>query len=83
MTKSTQMEDNFRKIDELFECRMDNKFAGGYAWFCKKCNFECNVSETKFECQNGKILPTYIKCRYGCGSQWKLEVNPCEENYQS
>jgi hypothetical protein len=36
------------------------------------------VGEAGFDCQGGKILPIYIKCRYGCGKSWHLQVLPIE-----
>lgn len=66
--------DNLDEIEELFECRIDERHAGGYSYFCKKCHKECNVGEAKFKCRNGKIIPLYIFCRYGCGTKWKLEI---------
>ena len=72
--ETASAKDNLRKIDELFECRVHPKYADGYAWFCKKCNLECNVGETEFECRHREIMPTYIICRYGCGAAWKLEI---------
>lgn len=67
--------DNLNDIDLLFERREDPKYADGYTWFCRKCDKECNVGETKFACKDGRIIPIYIKCRYGCGAKWKLEIS--------
>jgi hypothetical protein len=68
------VKDNLKRIDELFECRKDDKFADGYAYFCKECDLECNVSEAVFTCQDGKVIPTFIVCRYGCGARWNLKI---------
>ena len=68
------MNDNLDKIEELFDCVYGPRYAGGYSYFCKGCGKECNVRESYFECQYGRILPTYIICRYGCGRSWKLEI---------
>ena len=74
------MPDNLDKIDEFFECRKSGQYAGGYAWFCKSCDKECNVGEVEYLCQDGRILPKYVICRYGCGSSWHLSIIPdaCE-----
>lgn len=66
--------DNLGDIDLLFDRREDPRFADGYTWFCRSCDKECNVGEARFECKDGRIIPTYIKCRYGCGASWKLEI---------
>lgn len=70
------MSDNLADIRENFEYKEDARFAGGYAYFCQQCGLECNVGEVGFSCQGGKILPIYIKCRYGCGKSWHLQVFP-------
>jgi hypothetical protein len=70
------MVDNINSIDSLFERKEDPRFAGGYAFFCPECGLECNVGEALFTCQEGKILPVYIKCRYGCGRAWHLKIFP-------
>ena len=70
------MPDNLAEIKDHFECKVDDRFADGYAYFCQHCGLECNVGEAGFECQGGRILPIYIKCRYGCGRSWHLEVFP-------
>ena len=70
------MPDNLADITENFECKEDARFAGGYAYFCHHCGLECNVGETGFDCQGGNILPIYIKCRYGCGRSWHLQIFP-------
>jgi len=69
-------EDNLEEIEELFEKREDERYAGGYAYFCKKCNQECNVAEIRLLCEHGKkvITPKYIICRYGCGCSWHLRI---------
>lgn len=67
--------DNLNEIEELFECRADPKYAGDYAYFCRGCGKECNVSEAKFDCKDGKIIPLYIICRYGCNAKWKLKIS--------
>ena len=70
------MPDNLADIKENFEYKEDARFAGGYAYFCHHCGLECNVGEVGFDCQGGNILPIYIKCRYGCGKSWYLQVLP-------
>lgn len=70
------MSDNMAAINELFERKEDLRFAGGYTYFCHDCGLECNVGEVSFDCQSKKILPVYIKCRYGCGRAWHLEIFP-------
>lgn len=70
------MSDNLAAIQELFERKEDPRFADGYTYFCQKCGLECNVGEAPFACQNDKILPIYIKCRYGCGRSWHLKIFP-------
>jgi hypothetical protein len=71
-----QMVDNLASIDELFERREHVRYADGYTYFCRECGLECNVSEMPFGCQEGRIFPIYIKCRYGCGKSWHLEIFP-------
>jgi hypothetical protein len=66
--------DNLDEIGELFDCVYGSKYAGEYAYFCKTCGKECNVSETQFECQDGRVIPTFIVCRYGCGKKWQLKI---------
>ena len=70
------MPDNLADIRDNFEYKEDARFAGGYAYFCHHCGLECNVGEAGFDCQGGKIFPIYIKCRYGCGKSWHLQVLP-------
>ena len=70
------MPDNLAEIKDHFECKVDDRFADGYAYFCQHCGLECNVGEAGFDCQGGRILPIYIKCRYGCGKSWHLEFFP-------
>ncbi|MGD8255569.1 MAG: hypothetical protein PVH34_13285 [Syntrophobacterales bacterium] len=70
------MPDNLADIKDNFEYKEDARFAGGYAYFCHHCGLECNVGEAGFDCQGAKILPIYIKCRYGCGKSWHLRVLP-------
>ena len=70
------MTDNLIAINALFERREDSRHADGYTYFCKHCGMECNVKEVLFHCQDGRILPVYIKCRYGCGRSWHLEIHP-------
>ena len=70
------MPDNLKEIDKYFELRESKDIAGGYSYWCKECDLECNVGEAVFECQCGTILPTYIICRYGCGRRWRLEITP-------
>ena len=79
MKKGTRVSDNLDDIKENFECRQGDEFAGGYAYFCKRCDTECNVGEIMFHCQGGRILPVYIFCRYGCGKSWKLQICPVGE----
>lgn len=69
------MEDNLHEIGERFDCVYGKKYAGDYTYYCKACGKECNVSETRFECKDGRIIPTFIVCRYGCGRKWKLEIS--------
>ncbi|MBW1982984.1 MAG: hypothetical protein JRJ12_17430 [Deltaproteobacteria bacterium] len=73
------MSDNLWAIETLFERRDDPRYADGYAYFCRSCGIECNVGEVPFGCQGGKILPIYIRCRYGCGRSWHLEITPEQE----
>ena len=68
------MSDNLNKIEELFDCVYDPKYADGYTYLCKDCKKVCNVSEAEFRCKDGKIIPTFIVCRYGCGKKWKLKI---------
>jgi len=75
MGRVVVVQDNLKKIDELFELREDERYAGGYTYFCRECGIEANVGEAVFECQCGKILPTYIICRYGCGAKWQLKIS--------
>ncbi|MCG6919091.1 MAG: hypothetical protein LJE89_16280 [Deltaproteobacteria bacterium] len=70
------MADNITLINDLFERREGSRYPGGYAYFCQKCGMECNVAEASYECQEGRILPLYIKCRYGCGRSWHLKIFP-------
>ena len=70
------MTDNLTAINELFERREHPRYADGYAYFCPDCGLECNVGEVSFDCQGGRILPVYIKCRYGCGRAWQLNIFP-------
>ena len=70
------MPDNLDTIKDNFECKVDARFADGYAYFCQHCGLECNVGEADFDCRGGRILPIYIKCRYGCGRSWHLEIFP-------
>ena len=70
------MADNLADIKENFECKVDVRFADGYAYFCQHCGLECNVGEAPFACQGGRILPVYITCRYGCGRSWRLKIFP-------
>ncbi len=70
------MPDNLSVIKELFERKEDPRYADGYAYFCQTCGLECNVGEASFDCRNGRILPIYIKCRYGCGRSWHLAIFP-------
>jgi len=70
------MADNITSINNLFERKEDPRFADGYAYFCQECGLECNVGEASFKCQEGRILPVYIKCRYGCGRSWHLKISP-------
>jgi hypothetical protein len=67
--------DNLKEIEELFECRADSKYAGGYTYWCRECDKECNTGEARFECKDGRIIPVYIFCRYGCGKSWKLKIS--------
>jgi hypothetical protein len=69
------MADNIVSINNLFERKEGARFADGYAYFCRKCGLECNVGEVSFQCQEGRILPIYIKCRYGCGRSWHLKIS--------
>ena len=70
------MPDNLPVLTELFERKEDPRYADGYAYFCQNCGLECNVGEASFDCRGGSILPIYIKCRYGCGRSWHLEISP-------
>ena len=70
------MHDNLAAANEWFERREDPRHADGYTYFCRKCGLECNVGEVSFDCQGGRILPVYIKCRYGCGNSWSLDFFP-------
>ncbi|MGD8372707.1 MAG: hypothetical protein PVF76_08655 [Syntrophobacterales bacterium] len=70
------MGDNIAAINDLFERREHPRYADGYTYFCPDCGLECNVGEASFDCHGGKILPIYIKCRYGCGKSWHLEIYP-------
>jgi len=69
------MADNLADVTNLFERREDPRYVEGYSYFCKDCSLECNVGEASFDCQGGKIIPVYIKCRYGCGRAWHLEIS--------
>lgn len=73
------MPDNIAAIDDFFELKEDPRYADGYTYLCNQCGLECNVGEASFACRGGKILPIYIKCRYGCGKSWHLEVFPSGE----
>ena len=73
------MYDNLSSASDLFECRVDQSHAGGYTYFCRSCGLECNIGEVSFDCRGGEILPVYIKCRYGCGRAWHLEISPSEK----
>ncbi len=70
------MPDNLNALTELFERKEGPRYADGYAYFCQNCGLECNVGEASFNCRDGSILPIYIKCRYGCGRSWRLEISP-------
>jgi hypothetical protein len=70
------MADNIISLKNLFERKEGSRFADGYTYFCRECDLECNVGEASFLCQEGRILPVYIKCRYGCGRSWHLEISP-------
>ena len=70
------MVDNLNTATKLFERREDPRHADGYTYFCRSCGLDCNVAEVGFECQGGRVLPVYIKCRYGCGKSWHLELVP-------
>lgn len=65
---------NLWELNKHFECRIDPKHAGGYAYFCRKCGKECNCMEAEFECQDGNIIPLYVICRFGCGARWRLKL---------
>ena len=69
------MRDNLATVHDLFERREDPRYAEGYTYFCRHCGLECNVGEVSFDCQNGRVLPVYVKCRYGCGRSWHLEIS--------
>ena len=74
------MPDNLASIGENFECRVDPRYADGYAYLCQHCGIECNVGEISFDCQDGRIVPLYIICRFGCGKSWRLQILPAIEN---
>ena len=54
------MPDNLAEIRDNFECKVDARFADGYAYFCQHCGLECNVGEAGFDCQGGEIFPVII-----------------------
>ena len=70
------MADNLALINTLFERKEDPRYADGYAYFRQNCDVECNVGEASFECQDGRTVPIYITCRYGCGRSWYLQIFP-------
>ena len=76
---ATTMVDNIAAINDLFERKEGPQYADGYTYFCNNCGLECNVGEASFDCRGGRILPVYIKCRYGCGRSWHLQVYPSGE----
>ena len=72
------MRDNLDALTVLFDRKEDPRYADGYAYLCQNGGQECNVGDASFDCLNGSILPIYVKCRYGCGRSWQLEISPTD-----
>ncbi len=67
--------DNLSELYKKFNVVSDpRRFAGGFAYFCLKCEQEADLCvEAFFDCQ-GMYIPTRVVC-HECGVKWNLKIN--------